>query len=155
MCKKETFLFIFTRTRALLMNSSWHAFPFSFLPAHALRAEACRARPYEKVRAQGLCRGHWFMAFRLIEASSSLWPPDRKVMPVQEEHESLAMHFCRHVSEYRTELCLQSLQMCACQEYCAHPAHQGLQGAQCGAGQSQWPWQSPGCCTCVRRSVRG
>lgn len=70
-------------TRALLTNSSWHAFPFSFLPPQAFRAEACRARPYEKVRAQGRCRGHWFMAFRLTEASSSLWPPDRKVIPVQ------------------------------------------------------------------------
>ncbi len=38
------------------------------------------------------------MAFRLMEASSSLWPPDRKVMPVQEEHESLALHFSRHLS---------------------------------------------------------
>merc|ERR1711915_983847 len=63
------------------MNSSWHALPFSFFPPQALRAEACRARPYEKVRAQGLCRGHWFMVFRLTEASSSLWPPDRKVTP--------------------------------------------------------------------------
>lgn len=70
------------------MNSSWHAFPFSFLPPQAFRAEACRARPYEKVRAQGLCRGHWFMAFRLMEASSSLWPPDRKVMPAEEECKS-------------------------------------------------------------------
>ena len=31
--------------------------------------------------AHGLCRGHLFMAFRLMVASSSLWPPDRKVMP--------------------------------------------------------------------------
>ncbi len=71
------------------MNSSWHAFPFSFLPPQALRAEACRARPYEKVRAQGLCRGHWFMAFRLTEASSSLWPPDRKQMPAKMQKAAL------------------------------------------------------------------
>lgn len=81
---ERSIVHIYLHTRALLMNSSWHALPFSFLPPQALRAEACRARPYEKVRAQGLCRGHWFMAFRLMEASSSLWPPDRKVMPLQE-----------------------------------------------------------------------
>lgn len=69
-------------TRALLMYSSWQALPFSFLPPQAFRAEACRARPKEKVRAQGRCREHWFMAFRLSVASSSLWPPERKVTPV-------------------------------------------------------------------------
>lgn len=69
-------------TRPLLMYSSWQALPFSFLPPQAFRAEACRARPKEKVRAQGRCRKHWFMAFRLSVASSSLWPPDRKVTPV-------------------------------------------------------------------------
>lgn len=96
------------------MNSSWHAFPFSFLPPQALRAEACRARPYEKVRAQGLCRGHWFMAFRLTEASSSLWPPDKNVMPVQvqEERESLARHFSRHLSEWHADYCV--LKLCKC-----------------------------------------
>lgn len=142
-----TFSFIFTRTRALLMYSSWHAFPFSFLPPQALRAEACRARPYEKVRAQGLCRGHWFMAFRLMEASSSLWPPDRKVMPIREEHGSLAKHFSRHLSAGHADyiqcswkysyqdfikktLCLQSF-LCMS----IYPAHQGLRGAQCGAGR--------------------
>lgn len=71
-------------TRALLMQSSWQALPFSFLPAHALSAEACRARPKEKVSAQRLCKGHWFLAFRLMVASSSLWPPDRIVTPEQE-----------------------------------------------------------------------
>lgn len=59
-------------TRALLMYWSWQALPFSFLPPQAFRAEACRARPKEKVRAQGRCRGHWLMAFRLMVASSSL-----------------------------------------------------------------------------------
>lgn len=68
-------------TRALLMYSSWQALPFSALPPQAFRAEACRARPKEKVRAQGRGREHWFMAFRLMVASSSLWPPDRKVTP--------------------------------------------------------------------------
>lgn len=90
-------------TRALLMYSSWQAFPFSFLPPQALRAEACRARPYEKVRAQGLCRGHMFMAFRLMEASSSLWPPDRKVTPAEEKHKSLAKHHFRPLSKCHTQ----------------------------------------------------
>ncbi len=72
---------------ALLINSSWQAFPFSFLPPQAFSAEACRARPKEKVRAQGLFRGHWLMVLRLMEASSSLWPPDRKVMPLGAEED--------------------------------------------------------------------
>ena len=31
--------------------------------------------------AHGFSRGHLLMALRLMDASSSLWPPDRKVIP--------------------------------------------------------------------------
>lgn len=68
-------------TWARLMYSSWAAFRFSFFPPQVFRAEACRARPNEKVRAHGFSRGHLLMALRLMDASSSLWPPDKKVTP--------------------------------------------------------------------------
>lgn len=71
-------------TSALLMNCSVAAFSFSLCPLQALSADACRARPKENVRSQGLGRGQLLMALRWIEASSSLWPPDRKAMPVDE-----------------------------------------------------------------------
>lgn len=69
-------------TSALLMNCSVAAFSFSLCPLQALSADACRARPKENVRTQGLGRGQLLMALRWIEASSSLWPPDRKAIPV-------------------------------------------------------------------------
>lgn len=71
-------------TSALLMNCSVAAFSFSLCPLQALSADACRARPKENVRTQGLGRGQLLMALRWIEASSSLWPPDRKAIPVDE-----------------------------------------------------------------------
>ena len=52
------------------------------------------------------------MAFRLTDASSSLWPPDRKVMPKQEEHECLA------VLAKLANVCNSTRQ------YCVHPAYQ-------------------------------
>lgn len=67
-------------TRARLRSSSWAALTFSFLPPHALNTEACKARPYENVRAHGRL-GWLLMAFKLTEASSSDWPPDKKVTP--------------------------------------------------------------------------
>lgn len=47
-----------------------------------MRTDVYKALPYEKVKDQGLGRP-WilFMAFRLSEASSSDWPPERKVTP--------------------------------------------------------------------------
>lgn len=69
-------------TSALMMNCSVAAFSFSLCPLQALSADACRARPKENVRTQGLGRGQLLMALRWIEASSSLWPPDRKAIPV-------------------------------------------------------------------------
>lgn len=76
-------------TWARLQKASCAAFLFSDLPSHAARAEACRALPYEKVSFQGLGRGDWFMAFRLREASSSLWPPDRKQIPERQRPQDL------------------------------------------------------------------
>lgn len=66
-----------------MQKASCAAFLFSGLPPQAARADACRARPYEKVNFQGFGRGHRLMAFRFIEASSSLWPPERKQMPAR------------------------------------------------------------------------
>ena len=63
------------------MNCSVAAFSFSLWPLQARRADACRARPKEKVRIQGLARGQLLMALRWTEASSSLWPPERKATP--------------------------------------------------------------------------
>lgn len=57
---------------ALLMNCSVAAFSFSLCPLQALSADACRARPKENVRIQGLARGQLLMALRWTEASSSL-----------------------------------------------------------------------------------
>ena len=68
-------------TLALASSWSWAALTFSFLPCHALRTEACRARPKEKVRAQGLGPVVVLMAFRLRVESSSDCPPDKNVMP--------------------------------------------------------------------------
>lgn len=59
-------------TSALMMNCSVAAFSFSLCPLQALSADACRARPKENVRTQGLGRGQLLMALRWIEASSSL-----------------------------------------------------------------------------------
>lgn len=70
-----------TRTSALLTNCSAAACSFSLCPLQALRADACRARPKEKVRTQGVARGQLLMAFRWTEASSSLWPPERNTIP--------------------------------------------------------------------------
>lgn len=67
-------------TRARLRSSSWAALTFSFLPPQALNTEACKARPYENVKAHGR-RGWLLMAFKLTDASSSDWPPDKKVTP--------------------------------------------------------------------------
>jgi len=95
------------QTSALLMNCSVAAFSFSLCPLHALRADACRARPKEKVRIQGLARGQLLMALRWTEASSSLWPPERKATPVCEQKNlvllsfyccRLQTHFCKIVS---------------------------------------------------------
>lgn len=69
-------------TSALLMNCSVAVFSFSLCPLQALSADACRARPKENVRIQGLAKGQLLMALRWIEASSSLWPPERKAIPV-------------------------------------------------------------------------
>ena len=75
-------------TRARLRSSSWAVLTFSFLPPHALKTEACKARPYEKVKAHG--RFGWLlMAFKLTEASSSDWPPDKKVTPKKKEEKLL------------------------------------------------------------------
>ncbi len=57
---------------ARLMNSSVAAPSFSLCPRQVFRAEACRARPNEKVRAQGFTSEQLLMAFRLMEASCSL-----------------------------------------------------------------------------------
>jgi hypothetical protein len=55
---------------------------FSFFPSHALRQDCWRARPYEKVSFHGRApRSSAFIALRCTEASSSDWPPERKVMP--------------------------------------------------------------------------
>lgn len=63
-------------------RAAWAAPTFSALPYHAFSTLYCRARPYEKVRAHGLATfSRAFMAFKLREASSSLWPPERKVTP--------------------------------------------------------------------------
>lgn len=69
-------------TSALLMNCSVAVFSFSLCPLQALSADACRARPNENVMTQGLARGQLLMALRWTEASSSLWPPERKATPV-------------------------------------------------------------------------
>lgn len=68
-------------TFALTRSCSWAAFTFSFLPCQALRTEACKARPKEKVNAQGLGPGELLMAFRLRVESSSDCPPDKNVIP--------------------------------------------------------------------------
>ena len=59
------------------------ACPASILvPNQALRHDVWRARPSEKVSVQGLGASlYWLMAFRLTEASSSDWPPERKTTP--------------------------------------------------------------------------
>lgn len=84
-------------TSALLMNCSVAAFSFSLCPLQALSADACRARPKENVRTQGLGRGQLLMALRWIEASSSLWPPDRKAIPVDKNMNLLCL-VSAHVS---------------------------------------------------------
>lgn len=76
-------------TSALLMNCSVAAFSFSLCPLQALSADACRARPKENVMIQGLARGQLLMALRWTEASSSLWPPERKATPARNSTKSL------------------------------------------------------------------
>ena len=74
--------YICTRTLALLRSSACAALTLSAFPCQAWSTEACRARPYEKVSAQGrFMSPTLLMAFRWTVASSSLCPPDRKVMP--------------------------------------------------------------------------
>lgn len=68
-------------TSAFLMNCSVAVFSFSLCPLQALSADTCRARPKENVRIQGLGRGQLLMALRWIDASSSLWPPERNAIP--------------------------------------------------------------------------
>jgi len=43
--------------------------------------ELCKARPYEKESAHGFLPGRAFIALRFAEASSSLWPPERNIIP--------------------------------------------------------------------------
>ena len=46
--------------------------------------EFYKALPYEKVKVQGLLTPYnLFMALRFNEASSSLYPPERKVTPTR------------------------------------------------------------------------
>lgn len=73
-------------TFALTRSCSWAAFTFSFLPCQALRTEACKARPKEKVNAQGLGPGELLMAFRLRVESSSDCPPDKNVIPKSKQY---------------------------------------------------------------------
>ena len=74
------------------MNCSVATFSFSLCPLQALSADACRARPKENVRTQGLARGQLLMAFRWMEASSSLWPPERKATPAGKRKEMFNSH---------------------------------------------------------------
>ncbi|KAJ6801638.1 fructose-bisphosphate aldolase 1, cytoplasmic [Iris pallida] len=53
---------------------------FSDLPHHVLRVLCCSARPKEKDNDHGFFPLSWFMAFKFNEASSSLWPPERKTI---------------------------------------------------------------------------
>lgn len=85
-------------TSALLMNCSVAFFSFSLCPLQALSADACRARPKEKVKIQGLARGQLLMALRWIDASSSLWPPERKATPAQNRKYFVYMNSI-HMSE--------------------------------------------------------
>lgn len=73
-------------TFALTRSCSWAAFTFSFFPCQALRTEACKARPKEKVNAQGLGPGALLMAFRLRVESSSDCPPDKNVIPKPKQY---------------------------------------------------------------------
>ena len=40
----------------------------------------------EWLQVEHRCASSWFMALRLADASSSLWPPDRKLMPAASRH---------------------------------------------------------------------
>jgi len=59
---------------------------FSFFPPQVLTQVFYKALPKEKVKAQGFGRSvKAFMALRFNEASSSDYPPDKKVIPTQAE----------------------------------------------------------------------
>ena len=131
-------------TSALLMNCSVAAFSFSLCPLQALRADACRARPKEKDRIQGLARGQLLMAFRLMEASSSLWPPDRNATPVGgTEHSS------NSVSVDLILLCLKSSRSSR------GLTHLWRLGELCGVGRWRLPWQPLLGCTWWGSCVQG
>lgn len=84
------------------MNCSVAVFSFSLCPLQALSADTCRALPKENVRVQGLARGQLLMALRWTVASSSLWPPERKAIPVGNRKHS---HFG---SENFIHICVKS-----------------------------------------------
>ena len=89
------------------MNCSVAVFSFSLCPLQALSADACRARPKENVRTQGLGRGQLLMALRWTEASSSLWPPERKATPVGNKMNNNSIQYlCFNLSPDTTALCL-------------------------------------------------
>lgn len=68
----------------LSMNACCAAWQFSYLPCHVLTQEFWSALPKLKDKCQGLrTLVSQFIAFRLRDASSSLQPPLRKLMPTR------------------------------------------------------------------------
>lgn len=117
------------QTSALLMNCSIAFFSFSLCPLQALSADACRARPKENVRIQGLARGQLLMALRWRVASSSLWPPERKAIPVGgRQHNS-------YLVSVKIYTCLYGL----LSRSDSHLAYLGPLGGQCAV----WLWELP------------
>lgn len=90
------------------MNCSVAVFSFSLCPLQALSADACRARPKEKVMIQGLARGQLLMALRWTEASSSLWPPERNATPAGEHVQIFHLSPCHHLCIFRVKQALGS-----------------------------------------------
>ena len=69
-------------TLARCKNAFWPA--ATLLPCHAFSTDACKARPYEKVSAQGRSDlSILLIASKLAVADVSDWPPERKVTPVK------------------------------------------------------------------------
>jgi len=65
---------------ALTSKASWAAFLFSSFPAHVFTHVFCKALPYENVKPHGFLSA-LFISLRLTEASSSLYPPLKNVIP--------------------------------------------------------------------------
>lgn len=111
-------------TLARVTKASCAAFLFAACPFHAARAEAWRARPYENVSFQGLCRGVWLIAFRFREASSSLWPPERKQMPEKQKKDvakkSIQMKIVLWVSGKHCLTWYSSWHCASESSYCCH-----------------------------------